>query len=73
MLVLSTLALAALGAALRGYFKYRFGVAALKDVPPDQRAEVVRAVGDAWRGWQPVELRTRREASDDTAPSLRSA
>lgn len=59
----------ALCAVLRARYKFQFGVEALRDVPPEQRAEVVTAVGDAWRGWHPVAVPLpRREGERGGAP-----
>lgn len=45
VVILSTTLLGALKVCL----KYRLSVCAIRGVAPDTRAEVIRAVGDAWR------------------------
>ncbi|MCW2738875.1 hypothetical protein [Nocardioides sp.] len=51
---------AALAAVLRARYKFQFAMEALRDVPPARRAEVVIAVGEAWRGWNSVGVPIQR-------------
>lgn len=43
---------AVLSPAIIAVCKLAFGALALRGVPPRQRAEVVRAIGEAWGGWR---------------------
>lgn len=38
----------AVASVRRARYKHQFGVTALEDVPPERRAEIIKAVGAAW-------------------------
>lgn len=44
----------AIASVRRARYKHRFGVAALDDVPPEQRAEIIHALGAAWPERGPI-------------------
>ena len=53
MLLLTIVSTTLLG-ALRCFLKYRLSVRAIEGVAPDTRADVIRAIGDAWRTTTPA-------------------
>jgi hypothetical protein len=38
----------AVASVRRARYKHEFGVTALEDVPPERRAQIIKAVGAAW-------------------------
>lgn len=43
----------AIASVRRARYKFQFGIAVLRDVPPEQRAAIITAVGEAWPGHAP--------------------